>query len=91
MLTLAVSSLLGGCSSNGLSEDEMQGSISTLHAVAAACDADMTILRKRTVEGGLMSDCLVRKKVDEEDFLEVRYGELMLTLLLTCSTCKSVY
>lgn len=68
----------------------MLASISTLHAVAAACDADMTILRKRTVEGGLMSDCLVRKKVDEDDFLEVRYGELMIALPLTSSTCKSV-
>lgn len=51
----------------------MDSSIATLHAVSAACGADTTVLRKRPSEGGLLADCLVRKKVDEDDFLEVRY------------------
>ena len=62
----------GGCSSNGLTNDEMDCSIATLHALAAACGADMMVLRKKAAEGGLMADCLVRRKVNEDDFLEVR-------------------
>ena len=63
---------LGGCSDNGLSQSEMDASISTLHAVAAACDADMTVLRKKGSQGCLLADCLIRRKVKEDDFLEVR-------------------
>ena len=45
----------------------------TLTSVAAACGADMLVLRRKTVEGGLvMADCVVRKRVEEDDFLEVR-------------------
>ena len=62
-----------GCSSNGLSPDELEASLATLHSVALSCSADMTVLRQRSMEGGLTADCLIRKKVDEEDFLEVRY------------------
>ena len=51
----------------------MDASISTLHAVSAACDADMTVLRKKGGEGSILSDCLIRRKVTEDDFLEVRY------------------
>ena len=65
--------LVGGCSNNGLTEPEMDASISTLHAVSAACDADMTVLRKKGGEGSILSDCLIRRKVTEDDFLEVRY------------------
>ena len=63
--------IIGG-SSNGLTAEEMESSLASLHSVAAACDADMIVLRQKTVEGGQLADCLVRRKVDEDDFLEVR-------------------
>lgn len=50
----------------------MESSLETLHAVSAACGADMTVLRRRPGEGGILADCLIRRKVDEDDFLEVR-------------------
>jgi GTPase len=62
----------GGCSNNGLSKEDMDSSVATLQSIAAACGADMTLLRQRVAEGGLLADCLIRKKVDENDFLEVR-------------------
>lgn len=62
----------GSGSSNGLTPEEMESSLASLHSVAAACDADMIVLRQKTVEGGQLADCLVRRKVDEDDFLEVR-------------------
>ena len=63
---------LSGDSSNGLTPDEMESSVASLHSVAAACGADMKILRRKTVEGGILADCLVKRKVGEDDFLEVR-------------------
>ena len=47
----------------------MPVAISTLHAVSAACDADMTyqhhrlmtVLRKKGGEGSILSDCLIRR------------------------------
>ena len=63
---------LGG-SGNGLTAEEMDKSLITLTSVAAACGADMSVLRKKTVEGDLlMADYVVRKRVEEDDFLEVR-------------------
>ena len=54
----------------------MESSIATLHSVAAACGADMVVLRQKTVEGGQLADCLIKRKVDEDDFLEVRYEKV---------------
>ena len=72
-LSLSLSFLaFSGDSSNGLTPDEMDSSVATLHSVAAACGADMVVLRRKTVDGGQLADCLVRRKIDEEDFLEVR-------------------
>ena len=63
---------LGGCSSLGLSCEEMEASLATIHSMAASCGADMTVLRQRPMEAGICTDCLIRRRVEEDDFLEVR-------------------
>ena len=70
-LTLSYASS-GGCSSNGLSEDQMEASLATVQSLAVACQADMKLLRQKPAEEGLTAECLVRRKVEEDDFLEVR-------------------
>lgn len=62
----------GGCSCNGLSPAKFHSSLDTVHGLAAACGADMMLLRERAAKGGTIAECLVRRKVDEDDFLEVR-------------------
>jgi len=57
----------------GLAEDELEASIATLHSLAVACDADCRQLRRRTMEGGKeVVQYLIRKKMDDTDFMEVR-------------------
>ena len=63
---------LGGCSSNGLSVDQLEASLATIQSLAVACQADMRLLRQKPAEEGVTAECLVRRKVDEDDFLEVR-------------------
>ena len=62
----------GGCSSNGLSEDQLAASLATVQSLAVACQADMKILRQKPAEKGMTAECLIRRKVEEDDFLEVR-------------------
>ena len=62
----------GGCSSNGLSEDQLAASLATIRSLAVACQADMKTLRQKPAEEGVTAECLVRRKVEEDDFLEVR-------------------
>ena len=61
-----------GCSSSGLSPDELGASLATLGSLATCCAADATVLRQRRSEEGRVAEVLVRRKVGEEDFLEVR-------------------
>lgn len=63
---------VGGCSSNGLSPEELSASLATVHSLAVACGADMKVLRQRQAEMGDTAECLIRRRVDENDFLEVR-------------------
>ena len=62
----------GGCSSNGLTREELHASLATVQSLAAICEADMMVLREKPVEGRHMAECLVRRRVEEDDFLEVR-------------------
>lgn len=62
----------GGCSSSGLSEEQLDASLATVRSLAVACEADMRVLRQRRAEEGVTAECLVRRKVQEDDFLEVR-------------------
>lgn len=65
-------SAAGGCSSNGLSEDQLASSLATLQSLAVASEGDMKVLRRRGAEVGTTAECLVRRIVGEDDFLEVR-------------------
>jgi GTPase len=62
----------GGCSSNGLSAEELAASLATVHSLAVASGAAMKVLRQRPAELGDTVECLVRRRVEENDFLEVR-------------------
>lgn len=62
----------GGYSSNGLSEEQLSSSLATLQSMAVNCEGDLKILRRRPAEQGVIAECLVRRIVDEDDFLEVR-------------------
>ena len=63
---------LGGCTSSGLTREELHASLATVQSLAVVCGADMMVLREKPVEVGYMAECLVRKRVEEDDFLEVR-------------------
>lgn len=79
LLILCISSLLfvSCCMSpgpmSGLNEEDLRASLATVEALASACRADMSVLRERQGEEGRTADCLVRRRVDEDDFMEVRY------------------
>jgi len=66
---------VGGGSSNGLSEDQLASSLATLQSLAVTCEGDMKELRKKSAEVGTTAECLVRRIVGEDDFLEVRSGD----------------
>ncbi|XP_037094162.1 GTP-binding protein 1-like [Pollicipes pollicipes] len=56
----------------GLSQDEYDASVATLQSLATTLDADCVLLREKKVEGGITGQYLVRKRADEQDFMEVR-------------------
>ena len=58
--------------SPGLTDEDMQASIATLQSMAASLSAECVQLRQRSVEGGIVSEFLVRRRAEERDFMEVR-------------------
>ena len=64
---------LGEGTQSGLSEEDLALSLSTLERVANECNADVAVLRKKTGDVGVVAECLVRRRVVEDDFMEVRY------------------
>ncbi|KAJ8318645.1 hypothetical protein KUTeg_003736 [Tegillarca granosa] len=58
--------------SPGLSEEDMQASIATLHSITESLGLESVKLREKKEEDGLVIEFLLRKKVDLEDFMEVR-------------------
>ncbi|XP_077979882.1 GTP-binding protein 1-like [Glandiceps talaboti] len=62
----------GDGAKSGLSKEEIEASVATLKMMAAQLDADMVLLRERTLQEGIVAEYLVRKKADEQDFYEVR-------------------
>ncbi|CAB3359760.1 Hypothetical predicted protein [Cloeon dipterum] len=56
----------------GLAEDEFEASVATLKSLASTLDSDCKELRQRQLEKGLTGQFLVRKRLDEQDFLEIR-------------------
>ena len=63
----------GESSENGLTRDEMDASIATLDCMCKSLDADVVLLRERSVENLFVSEFLVRKRADLKDFVEVRW------------------
>jgi hypothetical protein len=59
-------------SESGLKQDEYDASVATLQSLAATLDADCMLLRQRKVEEGVTGQYLVRRRVDQQDFLEIR-------------------
>lgn len=57
---------------SGLLEDEYAASVATLQSLASTLDADCVLLRQSKVEKGLTGQYLVRRRVEQQDFLEIR-------------------
>ncbi|MGH0132766.1 UNVERIFIED_CONTAM: hypothetical protein FKN15_050346 [Acipenser sinensis] len=56
----------------GLDEVDMQASVATVLSLSEQIGADMVLLRDRPEAGGRVRDYLIRRRVGEADFLEVR-------------------
>lgn len=56
----------------GLDEKDMEASVATVHSMCEQLDADLIPLRERNETAGLVRDYLIRRRVGELDFLEVR-------------------
>ncbi|KAL1278247.1 hypothetical protein QQF64_024920 [Cirrhinus molitorella] len=56
----------------GLNDSDMQASVATVRSMCEQIEADLILLRERTEAGGQVRDYLIRRRVGEADFLEVR-------------------
>ncbi|KAK5873375.1 hypothetical protein PBY51_018422 [Eleginops maclovinus] len=56
----------------GLDEKDMEASVATVRSLCEQIEADLIFLRERTDTGGRIRDYLIRRRVGEQDFLEVR-------------------
>ncbi|KAA8584991.1 hypothetical protein FQN60_003685 [Etheostoma spectabile] len=56
----------------GLDEKDMEASAATVRSMCEQVDADLITLRERSEAAGLVRDYLIRRRVGELDFLEVR-------------------
>ncbi|CAN9505941.1 unnamed protein product [Ophioblennius macclurei] len=56
----------------GLDEKDMEASVATVRSLCEQLDADLIPLRERSEAAGLVQDFLIRRRVGELDFLEVR-------------------
>lgn len=56
----------------GLNESDMQASVATIKSMSEQIEADLILLRERAEAGGQVRDYLIRRRVGEADFLEVR-------------------
>lgn len=63
----------------GLDEKDMEASVATVHSMCEQLDSDLIPLRERTEAAGTVRDYLIRRRVGELDFLEVRSVVGMLT------------
>ena len=59
--------------SSGLNQEDLAASIATLESLTETCGVEMLSLRKKTAAGGgTVVEYLLRRKVEDEDFIEVR-------------------
>lgn len=56
----------------GLNEQDMEASVATVQSLCEQLEADLVALRERMETGGAVRDFLIRRRVGESDFLEVR-------------------
>lgn len=56
----------------GLDETDMEASVATVRSMCEQIDADLIPLRERSEAAGTVRDFLIRRRVGELDFLEVR-------------------
>ncbi|KAJ7989686.1 hypothetical protein DPEC_G00307110 [Dallia pectoralis] len=56
----------------GLDDSDMEASVATVQSLCEHTDSDLILLRERNEAGGLVRDYLIRRRVGEQDFLEVR-------------------
>lgn len=59
-------------SESGLQPADYDASVATLKSIVATLNADCVLLRERKVEQGLTGQYLVRRRVEQQDFLEIR-------------------
>ncbi|XP_058795874.1 GTP-binding protein 1 isoform X2 [Phymastichus coffea] len=59
-------------SEDGLREDEYEASVATLQSLATTLEADCVLLRQTKTDHKLTGQYLVRKRLDQQDFLEIR-------------------
>lgn len=59
-------------SESGLPEDEYIASVATLQSLVSGFRVSCVELRKRTTNGGLTGQYLLRKELDDSDFMEIR-------------------
>lgn len=57
---------------NGLDQEEYAASLATLQSLATTLDADCVELRQRKSEKGMTGQYLIRRRVDQADFMEIR-------------------
>uniref|UniRef100_A0A8C5EKL6 GTP-binding protein 1 n=1 Tax=Gouania willdenowi TaxID=441366 RepID=A0A8C5EKL6_GOUWI len=57
----------------GLNEKDMDASVATVRSMCEQLDSDLIPLRERNETAGLVRDFLIRRRVGELDFLEVRF------------------
>ncbi|CAG5131434.1 unnamed protein product [Candidula unifasciata] len=56
----------------GLKEEDFNASVATLRSIAESLDLECVLLRERIVEEGKAAEFLLRKRLQSEDFMEVR-------------------
>ncbi|XP_016430411.1 GTP-binding protein 1-like [Sinocyclocheilus rhinocerous] len=56
----------------GLDERDMEASVATVQSLCEQVDGDLILLRERTETAGCVRDYLIRRRMGEADFLEVR-------------------
>lgn len=61
----------------GLDEQDMEASVATVQSLCEQVDADLILLRERTETAGHVRDYLIRRRVGEADFLEVRLEDVL--------------
>jgi GTPase len=61
-----------GDGGEGLDEGDYAASVATLQSLAATLNADCVELRQKKTKQGMSGQYLIRKKMDESDFMEIR-------------------